>query len=93
MALLECRYFSNVLGMSMAMNAIVPQAAGAGQIGVASGEERERYPVLYLLHGWSDDHTIWGRRTALERYAAAHNLVIIMPNVHLSYYTDMAHGP
>jgi len=27
-----------------------------------------RVPVLYLLHGYSDDHTAWTRYTSLERY-------------------------
>ncbi|MHC4885868.1 MAG: alpha/beta hydrolase [Planctomycetota bacterium] len=92
MALIECHYFSNVLGMSMTFHAIVPQPAGAGQIGIASGEAREQYPVLYLFHGLSDDHSIWCRRTGLERYAAEHNLVVVMPNVHRSFYTDMKVG-
>ena len=26
------------------------------------------WAVFYLLHGLSDDHTIWQRRTSIERY-------------------------
>jgi len=37
-------------------------------------------PVLYLLHGLSDDHTAWTRRTSLERYFADIPLIIIMPD-------------
>jgi S-formylglutathione hydrolase FrmB len=53
----------------------------------------ERFPVLYLLHGLSDDHTIWMRRTSIERYAAARNLAVVMPAVARSFYQDMAAGP
>ena len=49
-------------------------------------------PCLYLLHGLSDDHTIWQRRTSIERYVAPLGIAVIMPNVHRSFYTDMAHG-
>ena len=48
--------------------------------------------MLYLLHGYSDDHTIWMRRTSVERYAAQHNLAVIMPAVNHSFYTNEAQG-
>jgi len=53
---------------------------------------RPALPVLWLLHGLSDDHSIWQRRTSIERYADATGLAVIMPNVHRSFYTDMRHG-
>ncbi|MBU0714479.1 MAG: esterase family protein [Verrucomicrobia bacterium] len=92
MALMHCQFFSEKLGLSMAMNVIVPQATCSGQIGIASPERKKRYPALYLLHGLSDDHSIWCRRTSIERYAATCNLVIVMPEVHRSWYADMAGG-
>jgi S-formylglutathione hydrolase FrmB len=57
------------------------------------GETRAAYQTLYLLHGLSDDHTIWMRRTSIERYAAAKNLAVVMPAVARSFYQDMAGGP
>jgi S-formylglutathione hydrolase FrmB len=50
------------------------------------------YPTLYLLHGLSDDHTIWQRRTSIERYAANYELAVVMPAVHRSFYADMTTG-
>jgi putative tributyrin esterase len=48
--------------------------------------------VLYLLHGLSDDDSVWMRRTSIERYAEALGLAVVMPAVHRSFYTDMAYG-
>lgn len=48
--------------------------------------------VVYLLHGLSDDDSIWVRRTAIERYVASMNVVVFMPDVHRSFYSDMVHG-
>ena len=48
--------------------------------------------MLYLLHGLSDDHTIWPRRTSIERYVAPLGLAVVMPQVHRSFYADEAHG-
>lgn len=92
MALLHCHFFSETLGMSSSMDVILPQAVGGGQIGMRSRGARREHPVLYLLHGLSDDHTIWQRRTSIERYVAPLGLAVIMPNVHRSFYTDMATG-
>ncbi|MBK0332312.1 esterase family protein [Brachybacterium sp. MASK1Z-5] len=49
-------------------------------------------PVLYLLHGLSDDCTIWERRTSIERYAAERGIAVVMPEVRRSFYTDEAVG-
>ncbi len=92
MALIHCDFFSEVLGQSVSMDVILPQPA-AGQIGMAGGgSERTEHPCLYLLHGLSDDHTIWQRRTSIERYVAPLGLAVVMPNAGRSFYTDMKQG-
>lgn len=83
MALIECNFTSKVLDVSTNLLAVLPEKS----IG-----SRKRYPVLYLLHGLSDDHTGWQRRTLIENYVRDKGLVVIMPNVHRSFYTDMKNG-
>ena len=74
------------------MTVVLPQQTRAqiGMTGVAA--EGGPAPVLYLLHGLSDDHTTWQRRTSIERYAAELGLTVVMPAVHRSFYADEAHG-
>lgn len=91
MALMHVNFFSEVLGLSMNMDVILPQKT-RGQIGMKGNRKDGRYPVLYLLHGMSDDHTIWQRRTSIERYVSELGIAVVMPTVHLSFYTDMKHG-
>lgn len=91
MALIHLDFHSDALGMAVNADVILPQKSYT-LIGMDTGSETETYKTLYLLHGLSDDHTIWQRRTSIERYAAAHNLAVVMPNAHRSWYTDMAHG-
>jgi len=81
-------FFSESLELSCSMDVMVPQPETEGQIGMAGAPTRERYPVLYLLHGLSDDHSIWQRRTSVERYAAELPLIIVMPAVNRSFYSD-----
>jgi putative tributyrin esterase len=90
-ALLRCDYFSDVLEVGTSMTVVVPQATEE-QVGVASPRDIGDRPVLYLLHGLSDDGTAWQRYTGIERYAAAHGLAVVMPGAGRSFYADEPHG-
>jgi S-formylglutathione hydrolase FrmB len=83
----EVQFFSHVLGMRSTMNVLLPQRPPE-----ALGKPLKKYPVLTLLHGLSDDHTAWMHWSCIERYAEKYNLAVVMPAVHNSWYTDMAHG-
>jgi putative tributyrin esterase len=86
MAFIECKFRSEALELCTAVNVILPdRVRGVSKSG-------DKVPVLWLLHGYSDDHTIWCRRTSIERYVEGRNLAVIMPAVDHSFYTDMAHG-
>lgn len=92
MALFHSHFFSETLGMQSEAMVIVPQPSSGLQIGVETAADRDVWPCLWLLHGLSDDHTAWLRRTAIERYAEAAGCAVVMPNCHRSFYQDMAHG-
>ena len=91
MALLHVDFFSDVLGMCSQMDVILPEQT-RGQIGMEGKRSDGKYPTLYLLHGMSDDHTIWQRRTSIERYAADYGIAVVMPTTQLGWYTDMHIG-
>ncbi|WP_043499162.1 alpha/beta hydrolase [Georgenia sp. SUBG003] len=91
MALLRCDFFSDVLGVGTSMTVILPQATTT-QIGMAGAAPAGPPPVLYLLHGLSDDATVWTRRTSIERYVADRGLAVVMPQVDRSFYVDERHG-
>jgi S-formylglutathione hydrolase FrmB len=96
MALIDCKFFSETLGMCSSLRVVLPETTERriGDVGVSrAGQAAFRgHPTLFLLHGMSDDETIWTRSTSVERYAAARGLAIVMPNVHRSFYTNMRHG-
>ncbi len=91
MALLHVDFFSDVLGLSMSMDVILPQQT-QGQIGMEGKGAEGKYKTLYLLHGMSDDQTIWQRRTSIERYASKLGIAVVMPTTHLAFYTDTTYG-
>jgi putative tributyrin esterase len=85
MILNDVNFFSEVLGLNSRLIVMLPQP----EVGATAPPS---YRVLYLLHGRSDDCTAWQRWTSIERYVEGLNLAVIMPDVHLSFYTDMAYG-
>ncbi len=91
MAQISCSFFSDALEMGTSVSVVLPQATEA-QIGVDPAAAGGDPPVLYLLHGLSDDHTAWVRYTSIERYAAAAGLAVVMPAVGRSFYADELHG-
>lgn len=91
MALIDCKFYSEVLGLSTSAKVILPQNTKT-QIGMGGAKANGNSPVLYLLHGLSDDESIWIRRTSIERYVAEKNLIVVMPNGGRGFYTDMVHG-
>lgn len=91
MALMHVNFFSNILGMCMDMDVILPQQTN-GQIGMEGLAKDGRYKTMYLLHGMSDDQTIWQRRTSIERYVNKLGIAVVMPTTHLAFYTDTTYG-
>lgn len=81
MALMHVNFFSHTIGMATQMDVIIPQT-----------DHCKPYQTLYLLHGMSDDHTMWQRRTSIERYAEEKGIAVVMPSTHLGWYTDMHRG-
>lgn len=72
---------NNSIGKMTSLRVIVPENLGGGP-----------FPVLYLLHGLSDNHTGWTRLTSLERYLAGVPLIVVMPDGGRSWYTDAGDG-
>jgi S-formylglutathione hydrolase FrmB len=88
MILSELHFFSEALDVRTSVNVILPQRSRTERRQSANAKFR----TLYLLHGYSDDHTAWQRWTSIERYVEGKNLAVVMPAAHNSFYTDMAHG-
>lgn len=75
MAFCKVNYFADSLAKCVGMNVIVPRGKGP-------------FPVLYLLHGLSDDYTMWHRRSSIERYAENLPLIVVMPDGGRSFYCN-----
>lgn len=81
MALLQCQFYSTAMRMGTSVRVILPDTC-----------DMDQARVLYLLHGLSDDSSIWTRYTSIERYVRGQNIAVIMPEVQRSWYCDMKNG-
>ncbi len=81
MAFCELRFFSKALEKATRANIVLPENKGSGP-----------FPVLYLLHGLSDDQSGWMRWTSIERYVRELPLIVVMPDGGRGFYCDAEQG-
>jgi putative tributyrin esterase len=86
MALLSTEIFSESLTRRVSISVILPDR------GTGNPNADGHYPVLWLLHGASDDCTSWYRFTSLERYLKRVGIACIMPSADLSFYANIDGG-
>ena len=80
MALIRVDFAAETLELDTSMTVVLPE------------DGPPEPPVLYLLHGLTDDDTAWTRFTSIERYATERGLAVVMPQVHRSFYADETYG-
>lgn len=83
MALLNCNFASMVLMRDCAMNVFVPEKPHS--------DGKPGFPVIYLLHGRSDDENAYVHN-GIYRYLREREFMVVMPDAARSFYTDMASG-
>jgi putative tributyrin esterase len=82
MAFATINYFSRSIQKASSFNIVFPD----------DPKIPRPWSVFYLLHGLSDDHTIWERRTSVERYVEGLPLVVVMPDGGRGWYTNGVEG-
>ena len=87
MALFTLNFFSNYLMVNTQVNVIMPriELSKSPREFYSSGR---KYQVLWLLHGSCGDHTDWIRNTNIARYAEERDLIVVLPNVLNSDYSN-----
>ncbi len=81
MAVCEIKFFSEALQKATSATVILPEKNLTAP-----------FATFYLLHGLSDDQSIWQRRTSIERYVADLPLIVVMPDGGRGFYCDAVEG-
>lgn len=76
---------SAMTGMSLPYSVVLPTDYAASP--------STRYPVLLVLHGLSDHHSMWLARTNLADHAAPYRLILVTVEGNNGWYTDSATVP
>ena len=82
MAFATIHYSSRSLRKASSFNIVFPEEPATSR----------PWAAFYLLHGLSDDNTIWTRRTSIERYVAGWPMVVVMPDGGRGFYTNAVAG-
>lgn len=83
MAYFSGTIISEPLKMQTSLNVVIPDNINT---------QKEKYKVVYLLHGLSDNCSAWLQNTQVSLLANDYNIVFVMPEVQRSFYTDMKNG-
>ncbi|MBZ5565326.1 MAG: esterase family protein, partial [Acidobacteriia bacterium] len=77
-------FFSDSLNEQRAFNLILP---------IDYEISTNRYPVLYLLHGYTGGNNNWTLLTNLSGYVARYRLIVVMPDGSNGWYVNSATDP
>ena len=86
MSLIKMELNSECLTRKATVNIILPELNEERRL------ENGKYPVLWLLHGATDDQTCWQRFTSIELYAQKRGIAVVMPAVEVSFYCNTDGG-
>lgn len=94
MGVVRYTFYSEVLKEQTTITAIIPTCEPWRHTDGCKAfyDNYGKKKVLYLLHGGSDDCSLYLRRTRIEEYAYDHELIVICPEVRNSFYSNMLHG-
>ena len=86
MAKFNCNFISYILKRTVDITVIVPSVTIPESMGMGAPEgekpalshcKADKYPVLYLLHGFGNNHTAWNAYTNVELYAEERNIAVV----------------
>ena len=89
MAFIEMNIYSHILQRETKVNVLLPEKKQV----METANSNKRYPVLYVLHGYSDNSSAWIRKSTIELAVRNYEVIVVMPEVDNSFYVDMVYGP
>jgi putative tributyrin esterase len=97
MARFSCNFISYTLHRAVDITVVIPSVTIPESMGLPPGtaakpsHRREtKYPVLYLLHGYGNNHATWNGYTRIELFAEERNIAVVMFGTENKFYLN--HG-
>lgn len=96
MAKFNCNVISYTLKRTVDITVIVPTPSIPESLGLGgvkpSHTPKEKYPVLYLLHGYGNNHATWSGYTNIEFFAEERNIAVVMISGENKFYLNHPNG-
>lgn len=95
MAVLTLKFNSRKVGLATSVRMIIPTSfpRTPDPDFAKMYAEKGLMPVLWLLHGGSDNYSDWHNCTLVQLLAEKYNYAVVMPDAQVSSYANMAYGP
>lgn len=99
MAKFQCNFISYMLKRTVDITVVVPSPTIPEAMGMMQETapmpkhtKEARYPVLYLLHGFGNNHATWTGYTNIELYAEERNIAVVMLSAENKFYVNHEGG-
>ncbi len=96
MARFTCNFISTTFTRAVDITVILPTMTMGGSMPVdgkkPSHAVKEKYPVLYLLHGGGNNHMTWAGYTNIELFAEERNIAVVMLSGDNRFYANFGSG-
>ena len=101
MVVFQCNVISYVLTRTVDITVIIPSTTipesmaslmGNADAPAPSHVVKEKYPVLYLMHGMGNNHAQWRGYTNVELFAEERNIAVVMISGENKFYRDVPGG-
>ncbi len=94
MAVITLRFNPETIGLATQVRLILPTGVHSQDTDFKElYSSKKDLPVLWLLHGGSDNYADWHDCTTVQVLADKYNYAVVMPDAQMSSYANMAHGP
>lgn len=97
MAKFNCNFISYTFSRTVDITVVVPSVTIPQSMGMGLAEgarpmhsKEDKYPVLYLLHGYGNNHATWSGYTNIELFAEERNIAVVMISAENKFYIN--HG-
>lgn len=82
MAKFQCNVISYVLKRTVDISVVIPTVTIPESLAAEKKQPthiiKEKYPVLYLLHGFGNNHATWSGYSNIELFAEEQNIAVVM---------------
>lgn len=95
MSYLSLNFFSAALNFRTEVKVVLPEYPAQRMASVerqSAYDKSLKFPVVYLLHGFTGDHSDWFTMIPIERYAQEYGFAVVMPHGYNSWYLNEPRG-